>query len=121
MGTACAPDIFQEKMSNLMDGLEFVQTYLDDCLVLTKDSLEDHLEKLEVILQRISDAGLRINANKSKFCQTQIEYLGYWITREGIQPLPKKVEAIKNLNPPRNRKELRHFIGMVNFYRDHWR
>jgi hypothetical protein len=56
------------------------------------------------------------------FCkEEQLEYLGYWITREGIQPLSKKVEAILNIAPPETRKQLRGFIGMINYYdRDMW-
>ena len=53
MGIAGSPDIFQEKMSDLMATLEFVQTYLDDLLIITKGSLEDHLEKLSMVLTRL--------------------------------------------------------------------
>jgi hypothetical protein len=47
-------------------------------------SLEDHLEKLEEVLRRLCDAGLKVNAAKSTFCAFEIEYLGYVITRDGI-------------------------------------
>ena len=50
MGLCNSPDIFQEKMSELMEGLEFVRTYIDDLLCLMKGSFEDHLEKLERVL-----------------------------------------------------------------------
>src|SRR5210317_1941473 len=56
--------------------------------------------------------------SKSKLVRTELEYLGYWITRNGIKPLNKKVEAINNLAAPKTRKELRQFIGLVNYYRD---
>ena len=49
-----------------------------------------------------------------------MEYLGYWITRDGIQPTANKVHAITNIAPPKSQKELRRFIGMVNYYRDMW-
>ena len=120
MGLCNSPDIFQEKMSELMEGLDFVRTYIDDLLCLTKGSFEDHLEKLERVLSRLQQAGLKVNANKSFFARTELEYLGYWITREGIQPLPKKVEAIMKIDAPKTRKELRSFIGIVNYYRDMW-
>jgi hypothetical protein len=61
MGIAGSPDIFQEKMSDSMATLEFVQTYLDDLLIITKGSLEDHLEKLSMVLTRLQDACLKIN------------------------------------------------------------
>ncbi len=54
------------------------------------------------------------------FCAHEIEYLGYILTREGIKPQPKKVQAVLMLSPPDNVKELRHFLGMVQYYRDMW-
>ena len=120
MGIAGSPDIFQEKMSDLMATLEFVRTYLDDLLIITKGSLEDHLEKLSMVLTRLQDAGLKINAEKSNFCTLETEYLGYILTREGIKPQSNKVQAILALAPPKNVKELRSFLGMVQYYRDLW-
>ena len=120
MGLCNSPDIFQEKMSELMIGLEFARAYIDDLLVLSKGDFDQHLEHLEQVLDRVSEAGLKINASKSFFCQEELEYLGYWITRDGIQPLNKKVEAINNLATPTNRRQLRRFVGMVNYYRDMW-
>ena len=61
MGVASSADIFQEKMSELMHGLEFVRAYTDDLLVLTKNSFDDHLDKLELALTRLGEAGLKIN------------------------------------------------------------
>jgi hypothetical protein len=75
---------------------------------------------METVLTRLRDAGLKVNAAKSLFCAHEIEYLGYIITREGIKPQPKKVQAILLLNPPDNVKELRHFLGMVQYYQDMW-
>jgi hypothetical protein len=121
MGVANSPDIFQEKMSTLMAGLEFVRTYLDDVLVLTTGTWDDHLRKLDVVLHRIANAGLKVNATKSSFGKPEIEYLGFWITRNGIKPLAKKVEAIHAIAPPTNRKQLRRFIGIINYYRDMWK
>ena len=69
MGLSNSPDIFQDKMSTLMAGLEFVRTYIDDLLVISKSTFEDHLRKLEIVFQRIKEAGLTINANKSFFCK----------------------------------------------------
>jgi hypothetical protein len=120
MGLCNSPDIFQEKMSELMCGLEFVRAYIDDLLAITNGSFRDHLEKLELIFKRLRQAGLKVNAAKSFFAKYELEYLGYWITREGIQPVTKKIEAIQNIAPPRNRRELRKFIGIVNYYRDMW-
>ena len=120
MGLCNSPDIFQENMSELMHDLEYVRAYIDDLVVFTMGSFEDHLEKVEEVLVRLSQAGLKVNAKKSFFAKQELEYLGYWITREGVQPLPNKVEAIKNIAPPKTRRQLRRFIGMINYYRDMW-
>ena len=73
---------------------------------------------METVLTRLCDAGLKVNAAKSLFCAHEIEYLGYILTREGIKPQSKKVQVILVLNPPNNVKELRHFLGMVPYYRE---
>jgi Reverse transcriptase (RNA-dependent DNA polymerase) len=99
-----------------MEGLDFIRTYIDDFLVITKGSFDDHLEKLDLVLQRLEDARLKVNGNKSFFAWTELEYLGYWITRNGIKPLPNKVKAIMKIAEPKNRKELSSFIGIVNYY-----
>jgi hypothetical protein len=80
-------------------------SYLDDLLTLTNSSFKDHLLKLEMVLARLSTAGTRVKILKSKFFAEQIEYLEYWITRQGIQPIRNKVEAILNIKAPKTRKE----------------
>ncbi len=74
MGIAGSLAIFQGKMSELTESLEFVRAYLDDFLCISKLSLEDHLEKLEVVLGQLCKAGLKVNAAKSTFCALEIEY-----------------------------------------------
>jgi hypothetical protein len=86
MGIAGSPDIFQSKMSELMKTLEYVQAYLDNLLCISRSSFEDHLKKLEDVLRRLCDAGLKVNAEKLTFCALEIEYLGYILTRDGIKP-----------------------------------
>jgi hypothetical protein len=120
MGIAGSPDIFQEKMLELIESLEFVRAYLDDLLCISKVSLEDHLDKLEVILWQLRDAGLKVNSAKSTFCTLEIDYLGYVLTRDGIKPQSNKGQAILVIKPPTGVRQLRQFLGMVQYYRDHW-
>ena len=72
-------------MSELMIDLEFVRTYLDDLLTITKSNLSDHLDKLRKVLTRLREAGLKINADKSKFCAHETEYLGYIRLKQSSQ------------------------------------
>jgi hypothetical protein len=103
-----------------MESLEFLRAYLDGLLCISKLSLKDHLEKLEVVLRRLRDSGLKVNAAKSLFCALEIEYLGYVITRDGIKPQSNKVQAMLAIKLPMGVKQLRHFLGMVQYYRDLW-
>ncbi len=75
---------------------------------------------METVLTRLHDTGLKVNVAKSLFCAHEIEYLGYILTREGIKPQSKKVQVILVLNLPNNVEELRHLLGMVQYYRDMW-
>ncbi len=118
MGFGGSTAIFQAQIMDLMASLEFVQAYMDDLLIITRGTLGEHLQKMETVLTRLCDAGLKVNAAKSLFCAHEIEYLGYILTREGIKPQPKKVQVILALKPPNNVKESRHFLGMVQYYRD---
>ncbi len=89
-----------------MATLEYIRAYIDDLLVITKGSHNDHLNKLKQVFIRLRNAGLKFNATKSVFCAQETEYLGYILTRGGIKPQPKKVQVILALNPPNNVKEL---------------
>jgi hypothetical protein len=93
---------------------------MDDLLIIMRGILDENLQKMETVLTRLRDAGLKVNAAKSLFCAHEIEYLGYILTREGTKPQPKTVQGILTLNPPNNVKELRHFFGMVQYYPDMW-
>ena len=120
MGMCNSPDIFQEKMSELFFGLDTVRVYIDDLLHATKGSWTEHISVLEEMFTRLQKSGLKVNASKSFFGAHKFDYLGYHVTRDGVIPIPKKVKAIQALAVPKTRRQLRQFIGMINFYRDTW-
>ena len=103
-----------------MGDLQNVCAYLDDILVTTAGSFEDHFKHVELVLQHLTDAGFAVYLRKSLFAVNKIDYLGYWVTHRGIQPQPKKVEAIMRLTPPTTKRQLRDFLGMINYYHDMW-
>ncbi len=108
-------------MNDLTGDLEYTRCFLDDILVTTSGSFDQHLEQVREVLTRLERANFRANVKKCSFAATELDYLGFWLTRDGFQPQPKKVEAILRLKPPKTKRQLRHFLGMVNFYRDMWR
>jgi RNase H-like domain found in reverse transcriptase/Reverse transcriptase (RNA-dependent DNA polymerase)/Integrase zinc binding domain len=123
MGLCNSPDIFQAVMNDLLGDLSYVLVYLDDILILnTKDeTTDDHLRKIEEVLARLENVGFAVNLRKSFFMQKELDYLGYTLTPNGIRPQTKKVEAISRIMSPTNKRQLRRFLGMVNYYRDMWR
>ena len=68
------------------------------------------------MLQRLKEAGLRLNLAKCLFLKPSIEYLGHVIDQEGLHPTKDKVRAIKEAPTPKNLTELRSFLGLVNYY-----
>jgi hypothetical protein len=101
-----------------MAALELIRTCLGDMLCITKASLDDQLHHLRLVLTRLQEAGLQINAPKSKFCAIEKEYLGYILTRTDMKPQPNKVQAILAITLPKQVKDLCSFPGMVQYYRE---
>ena len=62
---------------------------MDDLLIITRGIVDDHLQKMETVLTRLCDAGLKVNAAMSLFCAHEIKYLGYILARDGIKTLTK--------------------------------
>ncbi|KRX35128.1 Uncharacterized protein T05_12882, partial [Trichinella murrelli] len=108
-GVSAAPGIFQGVINQLTKGIPGVLSYFDDILIAAKD--ESILAKrLATLLKRFYDAGLRLNAEKCKFCLRRIKFLGFDIDASGIHPSKQKVAAIHNTPQPRNKKELQTFL-----------
>ena len=91
MGVNISPNIFQSKMSELTEGLEFVCTYLDDLLITSNGIFDNYLRQLDTVLQRMGIAGLNIKVERSTFFAIEIEYLGYQFTKGGMKSVPNKV------------------------------
>ena len=123
MGLSVSPDIFQWVMNSCLGDLEYVIVYLDNILILSShdDTFQDHLHKIDTVLKRLEDYNFKVNLYKSVFMTNELDYLGYTLTPNGIKPQAKKVEAISHILPPKNTRQLRHFLGMVNYYRDMFR
>jgi hypothetical protein len=89
--------------------------YLDDLIVVSRDTIENHFTHLEEVFTRLASAGLKVNATKCHFCCDELEYLGYLINRKGVRPTMKKV-AIMKTDTTKIRKQLRSFMVMNNVW-----
>lgn len=115
-GLRNAAQTFQRFMDEVLRGLDFCYGYIDDILVFSSNSVQ-HEQHLRQLFERLADYGVLINTSKCVFGQTEVSFLGYKVSAAGIQPLSSKVQAIQNYPEPKNVKELRRFLGMINFYR----
>jgi hypothetical protein len=75
---------------------------------------------VEKVLQILQKANFRANLGKCYFGEAKIDNIGYEITRDCIQAQPKKVEEILKLCRPKTKDQLRHFVGIITYYRDMW-
>ncbi|KAL5596445.1 uncharacterized protein BROUX77_007129 [Berkeleyomyces rouxiae] len=119
-GLTGAPATFQRYInSTLREHLDdFCSAYLDDVLIYTDGSRKEHMEKVELVLKKLGDAGLCLDLNKCEFAVTETKYLGFIIQAgQGVKVDPAKVAAIREWVPPTNVKGVRSFIGFANFYR----
>ena len=107
-------------MHELFVCIDTISVYIDVLLHLTKFYWAEHLTVLEDMFTFLQKAGLKFNTSKSCFDAHKIDYLSYYVTCDRVMIIPKKVDAIQALAVPKTRKQLRQFIGMINFYRDMW-
>lgn len=114
-GITPAPAIFQKVMDSMLKSLPGVSCYLDDILV-TGRTEEEHLRNLEGVLKTLLERGVRVQRDKCDFFKPQLEYLGYLIDSESIRPTQEKVKAVLCAPTPKDKRQLKSFLGMINYY-----
>ena len=90
--------------------------YMDDIL-LASETEHDHMEHMRMIFETLQRAGLTMSAKKYEFFKDSLTFLGHVITKDGIKPDPGKIEVIVKWPTPKTRREIRRFLGLVNYYR----
>ncbi|KMQ86204.1 pol polyprotein [Lasius niger] len=115
-GLRNAAQTFQRFMNEVLHGLNYCYAYIDDILVASTTQKE-HEAHLRELFTRLNNYGIRINPAKCVFGKEEVKFLGYLVTAEGTRPLKEKVEAIQSFPKPTTIKQLRQFLGTLNFYR----
>jgi hypothetical protein len=105
-------------MDVILSGLSFdiCLAYLDDIIVYSA-SIEEHIERLDTILSRISEVGLKLKPSKCQLMQRHVSFLGHIVSADGIGTDPQKIEKVRDWPPPSDLKELRSFVGFCSYYR----
>ncbi|GFX77634.1 hypothetical protein TNCV_4223931 [Trichonephila clavipes] len=115
-GLCNASSTFQRFIDEVTRDLPFVYAFVDDLLVAS-DNEPQHLEHLEILFSKLKEYGLCINVEKCQFGQSTIEFLGFKLSGEGIEPLPDRVKCILEFPQPTTLTQLRRYLGIFNFYR----
>lgn len=115
-GLVNAPSTFARYMADLFRDLPYVCVYLDDILIHSR-SVDEHWKHIDIVLQRLTQEGLIVKKKKCNFAAKSVEFLGYTISANKIQPLISKCAAIEQFPTPRTIKEAQRFLGMINYYR----
>ena len=97
MGVDNSADIFQQKMNALFQGFEYIRAYTYENLILIKKDWTDHVQKLELTLNKPKETGFKYNIENDFFGNTEQECLGLWVTRDDVKPKDKK--PMENMMP----------------------
>ena len=116
LGLTNAPATFQQFMSSCFGDLPFVKVYIDDIIIASRNH-KDHVFHIEKVLQRCREKGITLKVSKCHFLKEKLKILGYFVSGAGITQDPAKLEAIQNFARPNNLRELKRFLGMLQFFR----
>ena len=104
MGVNIAPEIYQRKISEILEGIESVLIYMENHILLNE------------VINVTKHSGLKLNKDKCIFNANEFEFLGHLVTESGVTISLSKIDAVNRLERPNNVKaKLQRLIGMINF------
>ncbi len=117
-GLSNSPAVFQALVNDVLRDMvdQFIYVYLDDILIFSS-SLQEHVQHVRRVLQRLLENGLFVKAEKCAFHAQSVPFLGFIVSPEGVRMDPDRVKAVVNWPAPDSRKDLLRFLGFANFYR----
>lgn len=117
-GLKNAPATFQRVMDNVLRPFlfKFCFVYIDDVIIFSK-SLEEHVQHLTLVLQRLREVNLKVQLDKTEFLHKEVAFLGHLVTQDGIKPNPEKISVMKQYPIPISQKEIKQYLGLAGFYR----
>ena len=123
MGLKGAPGYFQRVLAtSVLAGLIYsiCELYIDDIIVHAQNA-EDYIKNLRVVFERLRKHNITLNPEKCKFGLKKVEYVGHTIDESGLSFSREKIEQVLAIPPPKYGKELKSFLGLASYFRDHIR
>lgn len=117
-GLKNAPSTFQRVMDNVLKDLQGKSClcYMDDIIVFST-SLQEHISNLNQVFNKLEQANLKVQLDKSEFLHKEVAFLGHIVSSEGVKPNPEKIEAVKKFPIPKTPKQIKSFLGLLGYYR----
>ena len=118
MGLTNSPATFQRLMELALSGLQWhtCLIYLDD-IVVFGSTFDEHLQRVEEVLNRIRTAGLKLKPEKCQLFQKEVDFLGHLVSAEGLRPNPHNIAKVEQWPTPTNVTDVRRILGLGNYYR----
>lgn len=116
-GMKNSPATFQRLVNSVIAGLDGCDAYIDDVIIHSNGTFEEHLQIIRAFFQRLSEAKLTINLAKSEFCHATLTFLGHEVGQGHVKPIDAKVQAINEFPVPTCKRQLMRFLGMAGYYR----
>ena len=113
-GVKTIPSGFARIMSEIFNGIPGLFLYLDD-ISLVSSSWEEHLSSLQILFEKCIEYGINLSPAKCKFGISRMDFLGFSISRNGVNVTSKHTDSIKNYPVPANRQQLKSFLGLCAF------
>ena len=113
-GVSCAPEIYQRTMQQTLAGCKGLRNILNNIIVFVS-SEKEHNERLEEVLKKLKEKGLKLNKEKCCFNMMKLELMGHVLSKDGVAPEESKIKAVASARKPKNASEVRSFLGLVNY------
>ena len=119
-GLKICPEVFQARMHGALSSLNGVFCIADDVLITGSGSTmteatADHNRNLRAFFDRCRDTGIKLNKDKLQLNREKLTFCGHELTRDGVRPDPRKVEAITQMPRPTDKQGVMRLIGFTNY------
>ncbi|XP_062542458.1 uncharacterized protein K02A2.6-like [Armigeres subalbatus] len=113
-GMNCAAELFKRQIERVLQGLPGTKVFIDDVLVYAATK-QEHNERVEAVFKRLEEHGLTVNEDKCEIGKETVNFMGHTLSSQGIRPTNEKVSAVQAFRQPQDAKEMRSFLGLVNY------